>query len=62
MANSNGSATCRDSGQPALRVDRSAPMQAPSDFRSDRLCSEDIDSQIRWFFDNALDRESPHHR
>jgi hypothetical protein len=29
----------------------------PRETRSDPLCGENIDAQIRWFFENALERE-----
>ena len=30
---------------------------SPLETRGDPLCSENIDAQIRWFFENVLERE-----
>jgi hypothetical protein len=60
MSNGNDSASCQDSDRRTLRVDRRPAI--PLGSRIDPLSSEDIDTQIRWFFDNALKRKSQHHR
>jgi hypothetical protein len=57
MPNGNESASFQSAGctQPADRLPATPdPLGSPSD----PLSSEDIDAQIRWFFDNVRERKS----
>jgi len=62
MSNSSDSDLCQESDRRTPPVDRLPAIRDPLGSPSDPLSSEDIDAQIRWFFDNALDRKSQHHR
>jgi hypothetical protein len=59
MSNGNGSASYQDSDRDTQWVARTPALPDPPGSRSDPLSSEDIDDQIRWFFENALERKSP---
>jgi hypothetical protein len=56
MTNSNDSASLDSSG--AQPSDRLAATTDRFESRSDPLSHEDIDAQIRWFFDNVVERKS----
>jgi len=46
--------------KPAKAIPWSANPNTPADSRGsggDRLSGEDVDAQIRWFFENSVDRE-----
>ena len=50
------------SSEPTKAIPWCANPNTPADSRgsgSDRLSGEDVDAQIRWFFENAVDREPP---
>jgi hypothetical protein len=59
MPNGNDSASIQNSGR-TPPVDHLPAMPDPAGSRSDRLSSKDIDAQIRWFFENALERNADH--
>jgi hypothetical protein len=59
MSNANDSASCQDSNRRAQRVDRVSAIPERLGSACDSLSSEDIDAQIRWFFENALERKAP---
>ncbi len=60
MSNANGPASPHDFDDIAQRDARRRPLPDPLGSRSDPLSSEDIDAQIRWFFDNARERKPKH--
>ncbi len=59
MSESRTSASMQDSIC-AQRADRRTDTPDPLGSRRVRLSSEDIDDQIRWFFDNAVEGKSLH--
>jgi hypothetical protein len=59
MYNASDSTSCQDINHRAQRVDRILAIPEPLRSACDSLSSEDIDAQIRWFFENALERKPP---
>jgi len=59
MSNGNGSASYQDFDRDTQWVARAPAIPDPLGSQSDPLSSEDIDDQIRWFFENALERKAP---
>jgi hypothetical protein len=47
-----------DSAAETERTAQAKPAANPRDTRGDRLSSEDLDAEIRWFFENAVEQES----
>ena len=56
MSIGNDSASSQDSARRAQRTDRASVMTEALGSGNDPLGSEEIDAQIRWFFENALER------
>jgi hypothetical protein len=59
MSNGNDTASYQDCDRDTQWVARARAIPDPLGSRSDPLSSEDIDAQIRWFFENALERKPP---
>jgi hypothetical protein len=59
MSNTKGTASHLDSDQSTQRAARPSAIQNPLGSRGDPISSENIDAQIRWFFENALERKPP---
>lgn len=60
MANGNDSASYPDFEHGAERVYSTPAIPDPLGLRSNPLSSEDIDAQIRWFFENPRERKPSH--
>jgi hypothetical protein len=59
MSHGNDSASSQDSARRAQRIDRASVKTEALGSGNDPLCSEEIDAQIRWFFENALQPTPP---
>jgi hypothetical protein len=61
MSNDNRAASHQDPRRLSRGVAHNPAIPDPVLQGNAPLSSEDIDAQIRWFFDNALERKTPPH-